>query len=137
MRKRLTFIVASVAAVLVLVAGGTAAVASQTDDADDAQERVTGNAADQARAAGVKQAGGGTVVEVERDPEGQRVYKVEVRKADGSVVDVNLNRSFEAVAEPGEADEANERDDNDDNEADDQDDANDANEANEGNDQDD
>lgn len=124
MRKRSTFIVASVAAIAVLLVGGTAAVATQTDDADDAQERVTGAAVDQARAAGLKEAGGGTVVEMERDPEGQRVYKVEVRKSTGSTVDVNLNGSFEVVPEAD--DDANEPDDNDDNEPDDNDDGNEA-----------
>ena len=112
MRRRLTFIVASVAAVALLLIGGTAAVAMQSDDADSQEERVTGAAADQARAAGLKRAGGGSVVEMERDPEGQRVYKVEVQKPDGSTVDVNLNGSFEVVAEPedNEADDASERD---------------------------
>lgn len=127
MRKRSTFIVASVAAIAVLLVGGTAAVATQTDDADDAQERVTGAAVDQARAAGLKEAGGGTVVEMERDPEGQRVYKVEVRKSTGSTVDVNLNGSFEVVPEADDdANEPNEPDDNDDNEPDDNDDGNEA-----------
>jgi peptidase YpeB-like protein len=129
-RRRLTFIVASVAAVAVLLAGGTAAVATQTDDADSEQERVTGAAGDQARAAGLKEAGGGTVVEMERDPEGQRIYKVEVRRANGTTVDVNLNSSFEVVPEAeDDANEANERDDNDDNEPNDRDD-NDADDRN-------
>jgi hypothetical protein len=125
-RRRLTFIVASVAAIAVLLIGGTAAFATRSDDADSQEERVTGAAADQARAAGLKQAGGGSVVEMERDPEGQRVYKVEVQKADGSTVDVNLNGSFEVVAEPedNDANEADEQDDKDDNEPDDQDDKN-------------
>lgn len=126
MSKRLTFIVASVAAIAVLLIGGTAAVATQGDDADE--QPVTGEAADQARAAALKQAGGGSVVEMERDPEGQRIYKVEIRKQDGSIVDVNLNRSFEVVPE-SEADDANEpndRDDTGENEAEDQDDRNEA-----------
>jgi hypothetical protein len=127
-RTRLTFIVASVAAIAVLLIGGTAAVATQSDDADSQEERVTGAAADQARAAGLKQAGGGSVVEMERDPEGQRVYKVEVQKPDGSTVDVNLNGSFDVVAEPedNDANEADDQDDNDDNEPDDRDDRNEA-----------
>lgn len=130
MRKRLTFVVASVAAIAVLLVGGTAAVATQTDDADDAQERVTGAAVDQARAAGLKEAGGGTVVEMERDPEGQRVYKVEVRKSTGSTVDVNLNGSFEVVPEADDdANEPNEPDDNDDNDDNEPDDNDDGNEA--------
>lgn len=130
MRRRLTFIVASVAAIAVLLIGGTAAVATQRDDADSNQERVTGTAAEQAKAAGLKEAGGGSVVGLERDPEGQRVYKVEVRKANGTTVEVDLNRSFEVVAaaeDANEANEANEPEDNDDNG---QDDTNE-NEANE------
>jgi uncharacterized membrane protein YkoI len=130
-RKRLTFIVASVAAIAVLLVGGTAAVATQTDDADSQEERVTGEAADQARAAALREAGGGSVVEMERDPEGQRIYKVEVQRANGTTVDVNLNGSFDVVAEADDdANEANERDDNepddrDDNDADDRNDTDD------------
>lgn len=121
---------ASVAAIAVLLIGGTAAVATQADDADSAEERVTGAAADQARAAGLKEAGGGTVVEMERDPEGQRIYKVEVQRANGTTVDVNLNGSFEVVPEADDdANEPNEPDDNDDNEPDDRDD-NDADDRN-------
>jgi uncharacterized membrane protein YkoI len=123
----LTFIVASVAAIVVLLTLGTAAVVTQRDDDDSAQERVTGAAVEKVRAAGLREAGGGTVVEMERDPEGPRVYKVEVRRANGTTVEVNLNGSFEVVAVPEDADEPNEPDDNDDNEPDDQDDRNEAN----------
>jgi hypothetical protein len=68
---------------------------------------------------------------MERDPEGQRIYKVEVQRANGTTVDVNLNGSFDVVAEADDdANEANERDDNepddrDDNDADDRNDTDD------------
>lgn len=89
---------------------------------------MSGQVAEQTKNAAVKEAGGGSIVEMERDAEEGRTYKVEVRKADGTVVDVELNSAFKVVAAESERDEANERDDQEDN---------DRNEANERDDQDD
>ena len=87
---------------------------------------MSGAAAERAGAAAIEEAGGGTVTELARDPEGARIYEVEVRKPDGSVADIDLDRSFKVLAAETDQDEANESaaDDRDDNEPDDRDDRN-------------
>jgi hypothetical protein len=132
--------VVTFAALAVLVFGGVAiAGATQWDD----DQPLSGQVAEQARNAGVKAAGGGSIVETERDVEDGRTYKVEVRKAGGTVVDVDLNSAFKVVAVESEREDVNERDDLDDrgdrddaNEREDRDD-NDRDDANERDDQDD
>jgi uncharacterized membrane protein YkoI len=110
-RRRVMFIVAGVALLAVFAFGG-AALAGATQGGDDAAEgetTLTGEAAEQARAAALKETGGGTVRELERDPEEGRVYEVEVKKPDGSVVDLDLDASFKVVAVDEDADEAGEK----------------------------
>jgi hypothetical protein len=129
-RRRLTFIVATVAALAVLAFGGVA-IAGATQGDDDEQP-LSGQVAEDAKAAALKEAGGGSVTEMERDVEDGRTYQVEVKKADGTTVDVDLDASFNVVAtdsdKPGQNEEAqderdapgeNQRDDQDGNEPDD------------------
>lgn len=62
------------------------------------EESVTGPAADKARSAALKAAGGGTVLEVERQDEaGAGLFEVEVRRADGSQVEIHLDDRFQPV----------------------------------------
>jgi hypothetical protein len=104
-------IVAVAAAVGVLAAGG-AGIAYAVGG--DSEEQVTGPAADRAGAAAVRAAGGGTVLEVERqDGDGGGAYEVEVRRADGSEVEVHLDASFEPVGTAAD-DDAGEAKDGDD-----------------------
>jgi uncharacterized membrane protein YkoI len=124
-RRRLTFIVATVAALAILAVGGVA-VAGATQGDDDEQP-FTGQVAEQAKAAALKEAGGGSVIEMERDVEDGRTYQVEVRKADGTTVDIDLDGDFKVVAvdsdKPGQDVEAeDERDAPGENQQDDQDD---------------
>ena len=115
MRKRLTLIVAGVAALAVLALGGAAiAGATQGDEGDDAEQTLTGAAAERAKTAALKATGGGSVTELERDPEGGRTYEVEVKKPNGATVDIDLDSAFKVVAVDEDADEANERSDSDD-----------------------
>ena len=116
-------IVAGVVALAAFALGG-AAIAAATQG-DEGNQPVTGAAAERAETAALQEAGGGSVTELARDPEGARIYEVEVRKPDGSVVDIDLDRSFNVLAVDADSDEANEsaRDDQDETEADDQDDA--------------
>lgn len=94
-----------VAAVVVLAAGG-AGIARAVGVGDG--EQLSGPAAEQAKAAALKAAGGGTVLEVEsQDGDGAGVYEVEVRRADGSEVEIHLNAAFEPVGTAPD-DDANE-----------------------------
>jgi hypothetical protein len=79
------------AVVLALGAGGVGL--AQAGGGDD--EHATGPEAERAKAAAVRLAGGGSAVAVEREDEGRSAWEVEVRKADGSVVDVDLTRGLE------------------------------------------
>ena len=64
-------------------------------------------------------AGGGNATSVARDGEGSRVWEVEVARADGTTLEVDLNAALERVgAEPddddsGEADDADDAPDDD------------------------
>jgi hypothetical protein len=63
-------------------------------DAHEALEKpVTGSAADQAKAAAVKEVGSGTAGDVTTDVSGSG-YEVTVTKSDGSQVEVHLDQSF-------------------------------------------
>ena len=70
----------------------------QDDDANEADERVT-DAAAAKRAADAARArlGDGTVTEVERGDDGA-AYEVEVKRADGSFTEVELDRGFDVTA---------------------------------------
>jgi hypothetical protein len=72
---------------------------------------VTGSTAERAEAAVLGSLGSGRVTGVERDSD--NAYEVEVRRADGSTVDVDLNESFQVVqdGEESDRDDANEADD--------------------------
>jgi len=109
-RKRL-LAGAAVAAVLTLGAG-TAVVAQQGSLAegeneapgrdDDATEKpITGSALEQVSQAALAHVGGGEVTETEvGDEEG--FYEVEVTRADGSQVDVHLDRGFKVLGAEGD-----------------------------------
>jgi hypothetical protein len=74
------------AVILALGAGGVGL--AQAVGGDD--EQATGPDADRAKAAAVKLVGGGSAVGVERDDDDGAAWEVEVKKSDGSVVEVGL-----------------------------------------------
>ena len=82
------------AMVLALGAGGVGL--AQAVSGDD--EQATGPDADRAKAAAVSSVGDGRAVCVERDDEGASAWEVEVKKADGSVVEVDLSGDLERTA---------------------------------------
>jgi hypothetical protein len=96
-------IVPGVAALAALALGG-AAIAGATGGGDDTSDR--GDGAGELSAAVERQAGqaalritgGGSLGQIERDREKGATYEVEVRKADGSQVDVRLDDQFDRVA---------------------------------------
>jgi hypothetical protein len=117
MRKRLLIVGVSTLGVVTLVVGGAAmAQSSGSGTTDDRDEQVSGAPADRAGAAALESLGDGRVTGVERDSD--NAYEVEVRRADGSTVDVDLNESFQVVqdGDEGENDreDATEADDHDD-----------------------
>ncbi len=93
------------ASVLALAAGGTA-VAVATGG-DDNEQPITGSDLDRASAAALEHTGGGEVVETETGDE-ESYYEVEVRQTDGSVVSVQLDRSFDVVTGATDAEDSGE-----------------------------
>jgi uncharacterized membrane protein YkoI len=92
------------AAVVIAAAGATAAAAAGGDD--DATDRaITGGALDRAKAAALADTPG-KVTETEVGDE-ESYYEVEVTRADGSQVDVQLDRNFRVVG--SEADGADDQ----------------------------
>ncbi|MDQ6526802.1 hypothetical protein RB608_24480 [Nocardioides sp. LHD-245] len=100
-RKRV--ILPTLAAVAVIGAGGVFWAAS----ADD----VSGGERDRVAAAAVEAAGGGEAVDVEKSDDPGEAYEVEVRLADGTEVDVTLDRDLRVVAEDRDDDRYDDGDD--------------------------
>jgi hypothetical protein len=111
MNRKLVFITAGVLAIGGLSAG--LAVAAGAGGGDDAP--LTGSVLDQATAAALEHAGGGTVIETEIGDDGA-AYGVEIRLEDGSVVEVNLDEDFQVIGDeadddgPGDQDGPNDDD---------------------------
>jgi hypothetical protein len=97
MKKRILIAALAVAA---LGAGGTA-IAGATGGGDDGgghDKAIAGSALDRASAAALKATGGGKVSETEVGDE-ESYSEVEVTRADGSQVDVQLDRDFNVVGQ--------------------------------------
>jgi uncharacterized membrane protein YkoI len=84
------------AGVIAAAAGGGAAIAGATGDDDRNEKAITGSALERASQAALEETGGGRVTETEAG-DGESYYEVEVTKADGSEVDVQLDRGFTVV----------------------------------------
>jgi uncharacterized membrane protein YkoI len=73
-----------------------------SDDDGDSEERVPGSTADRAREIALREAGGGTVDEVERGDDGNSGYEVEVTRPDGSSTEVELDPSLKVRSVHGD-----------------------------------
>ncbi len=103
-RNRKTALVAA-GALAVAAIGGGVAIAAGGDDGSGSP--ITGNALAKAKAAALAETGGGKVTGTEVGDE-ESYYEVEVTKADGSQVDVQLNRSFSVVGSKDDGEDGNE-----------------------------
>jgi hypothetical protein len=83
------------AAVVVVAAGGIGVAYAVNGDSE---EQATGPEAEAAKGAALDAVGGGTVVGVEReDGDGEGAYEVEVKRDDGSQVEVHVDASNQPV----------------------------------------
>jgi hypothetical protein len=99
LRNRKVLIVG--ASVLALAAGGAGVALGAGGGDDGSGQPITGNALDRAKAVALDHTGGGQVSATEvRDEEGY--YEVEVKKNDGSQVDVHLDRGFNIIDSSGD-----------------------------------
>jgi uncharacterized membrane protein YkoI len=97
------------AAVAMLLALGGAGIAYA--NGGDSEEQVTGPDAEKAKSAAIAAMGGGTVTEVERDDGyGTGVFEVEVKRDDGSQVEVHLDRDLNVVGQEADEDGPNDKD---------------------------
>ena len=94
-------------AVLLVVAGAVSAGFAIAAASGDDDKPLTGATLDRATAAALKHTGGGTVTETEIGDDGA-AYSVEVRRKDGSQVEVNLNESFRVLGQEADEDSAGE-----------------------------
>jgi hypothetical protein len=98
MRKRMIVIAAGVAAAAMLAVGGVAWATSGGGEAP-----LSGEAKAKVVEAALAEVGGGTVVETEAGDDGA-AYGVEIRRDDGSVVEVSLDKSFAVIGLEGDND---------------------------------
>lgn len=96
------------AALAVALIGGGTAIAVATGGDDD--KPLTGSNLERATEAALAHTGGGTVIETEVGDDGA-AYGVEVQLDDGSVVEVNLDASFDVIGEEADNDGAGEQED--------------------------
>jgi uncharacterized membrane protein YkoI len=100
--------IAAVGAAAVLAVATGAGIAQAVSGSE---ESVPGATAQKARVAAVAATGGGTALEVERqDGDAAGVYEVEVRRPDGSEVEVHLDARFRAVGTVADDDTGSEQD---------------------------
>jgi hypothetical protein len=94
--KRSRLILAGAAVAVVAAAALGIAVATGATGDDD--KPLTGEIYEKATAAALEYTGGGTVTETEGGDDGA-AYGVEVRLADGSQVEVNLDADFKVIGD--------------------------------------
>ncbi len=94
------------AAVLALSAGGVGAAVA-AGGGEDANEQVSGPAADRARAAALAHHPG-TANAVERDGENDATWEVEITGENGRTVDVRLDENYDVVVVEGDEDDGDE-----------------------------
>ena len=114
MKDKLKAAVITVAAIAALALGGTAiagATGGGDDDDDKPDKPIAGQALDRAKTVALDHIGGGKVTATEVDDE-EGAYEVEVTRADGSQVDVHLDRGFNVInqANDGEHGSGNDSD---------------------------
>jgi uncharacterized membrane protein YkoI len=90
MERRTRLGIGGAVAIAVIAAGSTLGIAAATGGDD---EELTGPDRDRAVAAALASTGGGRAVETEAGDDGA-AYTVEVRRPDGSVVEVQLDAGF-------------------------------------------
>jgi hypothetical protein len=106
MSRRNKLIAGVIGAVLVVGVGTGVVMAAAGDD----DKPLSGSKYDQATEAALDHVGGGEVIETEVGDDGA-AYGVEIRKDDGSVVEVNLDSDFNVIGDEPDDDGAGDEDD--------------------------
>lgn len=106
MRRRAKLTLAGIVAIAVVGVGSFLGIAAATGGGEQA---LTGKDRERAVKAALAHVGGGTVTETETG-DGGSAYEVEVRKPDGSQVEVHLDRDFHVAGSASDDDGPNDRD---------------------------
>ena len=106
-----TLVIAATIAMLVALGAAGIAYANGTDS----EEQVTSAEAEKAKSAAIAAVGGGTVTEVERDDGDDGygtsgVYEVELKREDGSQLEVHLDGDYDVVGQEADEDGPNDND---------------------------
>ena len=105
MRDKLKGVIIAVAAIAALGVGGAAIAGAAGGGDDGSGKAITGSALDKASAVALQSTGGGKVTGTEiNDEEGY--YEVEVTRADGSQVDVHLDKGYNVLASKADHEES-------------------------------
>ena len=107
MRDKLKGAIIAAVAIAALAVGGAAiaGAAGGGGDDDGKGQAITGQALDRASAAALDATGGGKVTGTEVSDE-ESYYEVEVTRADGSQVDVQLDRGFSVQTQQADHEDA-------------------------------
>jgi uncharacterized membrane protein YkoI len=100
----------AVIAVVVLALAATAAGIAIAAGAGDDDQPLTGSTLERATEAALAHTRGGTVIETETGDDGA-AYGVEIRREDGSVVEVSLDERFDVIGAETDDDGPNGEDD--------------------------
>ena len=79
---------------------------AQAVGGDESDEPATGPQADRAKQAALEAAGGGRVIGIERENEGNTAWEVEVARDDGRQTEVDLNQDLKQVGQETDDDRA-------------------------------
>ena len=106
-----TLVIAAVVAMLLALSAAGVAYAN----GGDSEEQLSGPDAQKAKSAAIEAVGGGTVGEVERDDgdDGYGTsggYEVEVKRDDGSQLEVHLDGDYNVVGQEADEDGSNDED---------------------------
>jgi len=105
--KKIKVGVIAAAAIAALALGGAAIAGAASGEDDKTDKAITGQALDRAKAAALDHTGGGNVTETEAGDE-EGAYEVEVTRADGSQVDVHLDKGFNVLSQVSDNDSGGE-----------------------------
>jgi hypothetical protein len=106
MRRHAKLTLGGVIAAAVVGVGAFFGIAAATGDGEQA---LTGKTRERAVTAALAHVGGGTVTETETG-DGGSAYEVEVRRPDGSQVEVHLDRDFRVAGSAADDDGPNDND---------------------------
>jgi uncharacterized membrane protein YkoI len=96
-------VIAGVVLVALAIGGVAIAGAAGGGDDDGTDKAITGTALAHAKAVALEHTGGGTVTGTEAGDE-EGAYEVEVTQADGSQVDVHLDKNFHVINSASDSD---------------------------------